>query len=157
LRAARSQQLSLEIRAADYLQAAALTAPDLGSGTQPTPALNTYNSATAELTILLRSAQGGRLWNHPLTLTAKNTTYHLRLQPAGNAVWSPDYFTSFIPAAQIKEKLIKKESQQSGVSGFGDKISSLYCLASLPACVDQDLDHNKYDEQYNGDPNERVD
>src|SRR4029077_3460539 len=69
LRDARSTQLSLEVRAADYLQAAALTAPNLGSGTQPTLALNTYNSAAAELTILLRSAPGGRLWNHPLTLT----------------------------------------------------------------------------------------
>ena len=117
LRAARSQQLSVETRAADYLQAAALTAPELGSGTEPTVALNTYNSAAAELTMLLRSAPGGRLWNHPLTLTANNTTYHLRLQPAGTAVWSPDYFTSFIPAAQIKEKLIKKENHQAGVGG----------------------------------------
>ncbi len=117
LRDARSTQLPLEVRAADYLQAAALTAPDLGSGTQPTLALNTYNSAAAELTILLRSAPGGHLWNHPLTLTANNTTYHLRLQPAGNAVWSPNYFTSFIPSAEIKETLIKKENHQPGVGG----------------------------------------
>src|SRR2546423_1008603 len=117
LRDARSQQLSLETRAADYLEAAALTAPELGSGTQPTLTLKTYNSAAAELTILLRSAQGGRLWNHPLTLTANNTSYHLRLQPAGNAVWAPDYFTSFIPSTQVKEKLVKKENHQSGVGG----------------------------------------
>ncbi len=116
LRDARSTQLSLEVRAADYLQAAALTAPDLGSGTQ-TLALNTYNSAAAELTILLRSTSGGRVWNHPLTLTANNTIYHLRLQPAAPAVWSPDYFTSFIPSAQIKEKLIRKENHQIGVGG----------------------------------------
>src|SRR2546423_12448808 len=87
LRAARSQQLSLETRAADYLEAAALTAPELGSGTQPILALSTYNSATAELTILLRSAQGGRLWNHPLTLTASSTSYNWRLQPTRNPVW----------------------------------------------------------------------
>jgi len=117
LREGRSQHLSLETRAADYLEAAALTAPELGPGTEQTLALITYNSATAELTILLRSAQGGRLWNHPLTLTANNTTYHLRLQPAGNAVWSPDYFTSFVPSASIKEKLIKKENIQEGVGG----------------------------------------
>src|SRR5438128_775892 len=69
LRAARSEQLSLETRAADYLEAAAFAAPELGAGAQPTSALSTYNSAAGELTILLRSAQGGRLWNHPLTLT----------------------------------------------------------------------------------------
>jgi triacylglycerol esterase/lipase EstA (alpha/beta hydrolase family) len=117
LRAARSTQLSVETRAADYLEAAALTAPDLGSGTQPTPARETYNAASAELTILLRSGQGGRLWNHPLTLTANNTAYHLRLQPAASTVWSPDYFTSFVPSAHVKEKLIKKENHQSGVGG----------------------------------------
>src|SRR5438270_2576906 len=67
LRAARSQQLSVETRAGDYLQAAALTAPALGSGQSPL-AFKIYNSASAELTVLLRSAEGGRLWNHPLTL-----------------------------------------------------------------------------------------
>jgi len=117
LRAARSSQLSAEARAADYLQAAALTAPDLGSGIQPTAARQTYNAASAELTILLRSAEGGRFWNHPLTLTANTTTYHLRLQPAAYAVWSPNYFTSFVPSAQVKEKLIKKENHQVGVGG----------------------------------------
>src|SRR4029453_956269 len=107
LRAARSTQLSVETRAADYLEAAALTAPDLGSGTQPTPARETYNAASAELTILLRSGDGGRLWNKPLTVTTDNTTYRLRLQPAGPGMWSPDYFTSFAPSTTIKEKLIK--------------------------------------------------
>ena len=118
LRAARSQQLSLETRAGDYLQAAALAAPALGSG-QPTLAPNTYNSATAELTVLLRSAQGGRLWNHPLTLTADHTTYHLRVQPATYGVWAPDYFTSFESPARIKQKLIKKQTEntQDGVGG----------------------------------------
>jgi len=116
LRAARSQQLSLETRAGDYLQAAALTAPALGSG-QPTLALNTYNSAAAELTVLLRSAQGGRLWNHPLTLSADHTTYHLRLQAAASDIWSPDYFTSFEPSTAIKEKLIKNNNHQDGIGG----------------------------------------
>jgi pimeloyl-ACP methyl ester carboxylesterase len=117
LRAARSPTLSPEVRAADYLEAATLTAPELGTGTQPTPARETYNTASAELTILLRSSEGGRLWNHPLTLTANNTTYHLRLQPASYAVWSPDYFTSFVLSKPIKEKLIRKQNHLSGVGG----------------------------------------
>ena len=117
LRAARSTHLSLELRAVDYLQAAALTAPELGSGRESTVSRETYNAASGELTILLRSGEGGRLWNRPLTLTAENTTYHLRLQPASNTVWSPSYFTSFVPSARIKEKLIKKENIQAGVGG----------------------------------------
>src|SRR5881275_2665220 len=117
LREARSPQVPVEKRAADYLQAAAMTAPLLGSGAQETPACDTYNAACGELTTLLRSSEGGRLWNHPLTLTADNKTYHLRLEPAGNAVWPPNYFTAFVGADQIKEKLIRKENIHEGVGG----------------------------------------
>ena len=109
--------LSLETRAADYLEAASLCAPKLGEGTQPTPARQTYNAAAGELTVLLRTGEGGRLWNHPLTLTANNKTYHLRIQPSGYGIWSPDYFNSFTPSDKIKEKLIKKENHQQGIGG----------------------------------------
>jgi pimeloyl-ACP methyl ester carboxylesterase len=57
------------------------------------------------------------LWNQPLTLTGTNGTYHLRLEPAGNAVWAPNYFTSFVDADQVKEKLIRKQNIQQGVGG----------------------------------------
>src|SRR5438270_11586488 len=64
MREARSANVPVETRAADYLQAASITAPLLGSGSQETPAVNTYNSACGELTVLLRSSGGGQLWNH---------------------------------------------------------------------------------------------
>ena len=117
IREARSSSVPIEKRAADYLQAAAITAPLLGTGTQPTPALNTYNAACGELTVLLRNSEGGRLWNHPLTLTGNNQTYHLRLEPASNAVWAPSYFTTFELESQVKERLIRKENIQQGVGG----------------------------------------
>jgi pimeloyl-ACP methyl ester carboxylesterase len=117
MREARSSQVRVEKRAADYLQAAAMTAPLLGTGAQETPARDTYNAACGELTILLRTSEGGRLWNHPLTLTGNSTTYHLRLEPAGNAVWAPNYFTTFELEQQVKQKLIKKENIQQGVGG----------------------------------------
>jgi pimeloyl-ACP methyl ester carboxylesterase len=118
MREARSSQVPIEKRAADYLQAAAMTAPLLGTGAQQTPAVDTYNAACGELTVLLRSSEGGRLWNHrPLTLAASNQTYHLRLEPASYGVWAPDYFGSFVPSAAIKEKMIKKENYQEGVGG----------------------------------------
>src|ERR1041385_4400395 len=106
MREARSANVPVETRAADYLQAAAVTAPLLGSGIG-TPACETYNSACGELTVLLRSSEGGQLWNQPLTLTGTNGTYHLRLEPASNAVWAPNYFTSFVDADQVKEKMIR--------------------------------------------------
>ncbi|HJY52926.1 MAG TPA: alpha/beta fold hydrolase [Candidatus Udaeobacter sp.] len=116
MREARSANVPVEKRAADYLQAAAMTAPLLGSGIG-TPACETYNAACGELTVLLRSSEGGRLWNQPLTLAGNNTTYRLRLEPASNAVWAPNYFTSFVPADAIKEKLIRKENTNEGVGG----------------------------------------
>jgi hypothetical protein len=118
VRQARSSQVPVETRAADYLQAAAMTAPMLGKGTEPTPASDTYNVAAAELTILLRSADGGRLWNHPLTVTNGSATYHLRLQPASYAVWSPDYFTSFkLPSSMKNEGRVKTFTEVEGVGG----------------------------------------
>src|SRR4029077_19097833 len=35
----------------------------------------------------------------------------------GNAVWAPNYFTTFEGADQVKEKLIRKENIQKGVGG----------------------------------------
>jgi len=113
---ARSEHFKPEERAGHYLQAAALTAPRLGSGTEATPAREIYNAAAGELTIALRS-DAGRLWNHPLTLTPDNTTYHLRLQPGSSSTWSPDYFTSFEDPKKIKRTLIKKNVTQNGVGG----------------------------------------
>lgn len=117
MREARSAQVPVEKRAADYLQAAAMTAPLLGSGVPETPASNTYNAACGELTILLCNNDGGRLWNRPLNLAGNNGTYHLRLEPASNAVWAPNYFTTFVPADAIKEKLVRKENIYEGVGG----------------------------------------
>jgi pimeloyl-ACP methyl ester carboxylesterase len=115
MREARSANVPVEKRAGDYLQAAAMTAPLLGTGIG-TPACETYNAACGELTVLLRSSEGGRLWNQPLTLNGSKT-YHLRLEPASNGVWAPNYFTTFESPDQIKEKLIKKENIQEGVGG----------------------------------------
>jgi triacylglycerol esterase/lipase EstA (alpha/beta hydrolase family) len=114
---ARSTNVPVEKRAADYLQAAAMTAPLLGSAAPETPACNTYNAACGELTVLLRDDDGGRLWNRPLNLVGNNATYHLRLEPASTAVWAPNYFTTFVPADAIKEKLVRKGNTNEGVGG----------------------------------------
>jgi hypothetical protein len=117
LREARSSHVPVEKRAADYLQAAAMTVPLLGTGAQPTAERETYNAAVAELTVLLRSADGGRLWNHPLTVTNGSETYHLRLHPAAPDIWAPDYFTSFKLASSIQEKYVKTPDEVAGVGG----------------------------------------
>jgi pimeloyl-ACP methyl ester carboxylesterase len=117
LREARSLHVPVEKRAADYLQVAAITAPLLGAATQETPARETYNAAAAELTILLRSADGGRLWNHPLRLTGDEATYRLRFQAAGDRIWAPDYFTAFELPAETEKRRLKRINTADGVGG----------------------------------------
>src|SRR5437763_6042029 len=115
MREARSATAPVAKRAADYLQAAAMTAPLLGTGIG-TPACETYNAACGELTVLVGSSEGGRLWNRPLPHPG-DKPYPLRLQPAGIAIWAPNYFTTIESPDQIKEKLIRKKSIQNGVGG----------------------------------------
>jgi triacylglycerol esterase/lipase EstA (alpha/beta hydrolase family) len=117
LRDARSTQLPVEKRAADYLQVAAMTAPLLGTGAEDNPARDTYNAACGELAVLLRNNEEGRLWNRPLTFRGNNGPYHLRFEQASNAVWAPNYFTSLELASQIRERLIKKQNTNQGVGG----------------------------------------
>lgn len=118
LNAARSTRATTEQRVALYLQAAAETAPLLGSGKEASSARETYNTAVAELTVLLRSADQGSLWNKPLNVSNGGPAYQLRYQ-AGNSqgVWAPAYFTSFVPSTTIKEKLVKTRNLRSGVGG----------------------------------------
>jgi hypothetical protein len=108
LREARSSQVPVEKRTADYLQVAAMTTPPLGTGTEATPARATYNAACNELTLLLSSAGGGRLPDHPLTVSNGSATYRLHFQPASYGVWAPDYFTSFkLPSLMKNEGRVK--------------------------------------------------
>jgi len=106
----------LKKRAADYLQAAAMTAPLLGTGIG-TPACETYNAACGELTVLLRSSEGGQLWNQPMTFAANSTAYHLRFEPATICSLGAELLRHICAADQIKEKLIRKENIHEGIGG----------------------------------------
>jgi pimeloyl-ACP methyl ester carboxylesterase len=118
LEEARSSHLSTVQRAELYLQAAATSAPFLASGTAQTTTRQTYNSAASELTVLLRSADGGRLWNHAETVTNDGVTYHLRFQPGvHDQVWPPDFFTSFTREHEVKKNRIHNVNQRDGVGG----------------------------------------
>jgi pimeloyl-ACP methyl ester carboxylesterase len=118
LREARSSQASVEERAALYVQAAADTAPLLEPGIGAGAAQDTYDAATAELTVLLRNADDGRLWNRPLTLTTGAKTYRLRFQPGtARTVWSPDYFNKFALASKVRENRIRKPDRLAGAGG----------------------------------------
>jgi pimeloyl-ACP methyl ester carboxylesterase len=117
LREARSARVPLERRAADYLQAAAISSPPLGTGMQATAARDTYNSAAAEIAVLLRSSEGGRLWNHSVVLSNGSEKYRLHFQPASYGVWAPEYFTAFKLPDEIEGKRVKTINKQDGAGG----------------------------------------
>ncbi|MCE9609525.1 MAG: alpha/beta fold hydrolase [Chthoniobacter sp.] len=118
LRLARRQSLPEEKRAAFYLDATALASMQFGQkGTAPRAAA-IYNSAVGELTTLLRTAQDGHLWNHPLTLTTGDTTYQLRFQPGiREGVWSPADFTDFKLARTVRRHHLRRSITEEGLGG----------------------------------------
>ena len=119
LREARSARASTEDRLGHYLQAAAEAGPLLGQGAEAPAVRDIYNAATAELTVLLRSADGGRLWNHPLTILADGTSYQLRVASSSRqeGTWAPGYFTAFDTPKQVHEKRVRLQVRDAGFGG----------------------------------------
>lgn len=77
-----------------------------------------YNKAAVDLTILLREANGGQMWNRPLTLSNGKTTYKLRFAPGDRSgTWDPAYFTEFEPSSHVLKTAIVGRNRQDGVGG----------------------------------------
>lgn len=118
LEQAASPKATPEQRAALYLDAARAASALLDSPNSGVPAREIYNKAAADLTVLLRSTENGRMWNHPLTLTSGNTTYRVSFaKETRDGVWNPDHFTSFTPASEVDLKTIERRNRQDGVGG----------------------------------------
>jgi len=118
LKQAASQSLAVEQRAALYLDAVREASALLDSPASGEAARTIYNRAAADLTVLLRSADQGRLWNHPLTLASGGHTYQLRFaRKSGDGNYSPDYFTSFTPASEVDIDSVENRHRQDGIGG----------------------------------------
>ena len=118
LKQAASKSLPAEQRAALYLESAKEASALFASPASGAAARVIYNQAATDLTVLLRSARHGNLWNRPLTLASGSTTYRLRFAKATrDGVWDPAYFTSFTPAANVDLKTIKHRNRQDGIGG----------------------------------------
>jgi hypothetical protein len=119
LKEAGSASASAEERAVLYLRAARGAGESLGSaGATDESARQIYNKAAADLTLLLRTADNGRMWNRPQTFTAAGTSYRLRFAGATrDGIWDPAYFTSFTPSAEVDLKTIKRRNHQDGIGG----------------------------------------
>jgi pimeloyl-ACP methyl ester carboxylesterase len=118
LRQAGKLTLTDEQRAVLYLNSAREASSLLDAPASAPPARVIYNTAVADLTVLLRSARNPSLWNRPLTLTDHHTTYRLRFAPQNKpGQLDPGWFTSFTRADSVKLKTIKHRNQVDGLGG----------------------------------------
>ena len=119
LREARSTRASTKQRLGHYLQAAEAADSSLGQGAEAPAVGDIYNATVAEFTVLLRSAEGGRFWNQPLTVTTSRTSYRLRYAPTSRkeGTWAPEYFTAFETPKQVHEKRIRLQVRDAGFGG----------------------------------------
>jgi pimeloyl-ACP methyl ester carboxylesterase len=117
-REARRQTQHPEISATHYIEAAEAAWQAGKDPATKTAARTLYNNSVAELTVLLRSADGGRLWKSPVTLSAGGVSYRLDLQSStGPSVWMNGCFTSFIPAREINERPLRTRVKLDGFGG----------------------------------------
>lgn len=118
LKEAAQKSLSAEERVALYLESAKEANDLLSSRTSGEAARQIYNKSVADLTVLLRESDMGRMWNHPQTFTVGGTSYRLHFSGGQRGgIWDPDYFTSFKVAAEIPQKSLHHRNLQSGIGG----------------------------------------
>jgi hypothetical protein len=97
LAAARSQKLPTEARITDYFDAAEIAENEAVNQSRNAEtrrqAEQIYNDASAEVTVLLEQADGGKYWNHNERIAGSDSSFEVRFQPGGSkGFWSPGYF-----------------------------------------------------------------
>lgn len=162
LKDAGATTASAEERAVNYLAAAAEASVLLGRP-ESADALEIYNRAAAELTVLLRSADSGKMWNRPLTVSSGGESYRVSFTKGSReGVWDPGYFTSFTPAEEVKDGTIKRRNRQDGIGGAlvgvhkTDPLAPFSPLVGITAPVTSILEFKGRDVTLTlADPNEK--
>lgn len=110
--------LSPQQRAAWYLDSAQTALSGMKQADTRADNMLVYNEAAAHLTMLLRAADDGKMWNRPQTLTHNGKVYRLRFAPASReGLWDPNTFTSFTPASDVTPKKMKSRNEIQGIGG----------------------------------------
>ena len=108
---ARSRKFSAETRIADYFRAAEIAENEASRQSRNDATKQQgeqiYNDASAEVTLLLQQADGGKYWNHTERIGASDGPYEVRFQPGGNGVWSPAFFDQLKPAKESDHKHLR--------------------------------------------------
>lgn len=152
LKQAGKQTLQGEERAALYLSSASEASSLLDSPNSGEAARVIYNQAATDLTVLLRSAGQGRMWNRPLTLTTGGKTYRLRFaRGTRDGIYDPAWFTSFTPANKVDMDSVKNRHRQDGIGGAlvgvrkTTPLEPFSPLVGVTAPVTATLDFKDYD------------
>jgi len=128
---ARQTSLPLATRAGLYVAAADTSSKLFVSHLEKPQAEKLYNSATGELTMLLRSSPSATLWNHPLQVSAHGKDYQLHFHGSSrDGFWSPIEFNSFVLSQSIPRKHIRRSIT---VSGVGGSLVGIKKLSPLPS------------------------
>jgi pimeloyl-ACP methyl ester carboxylesterase len=125
LKLAGSSRLTLEARAGYYLRAADIAVNTLRTGGAESPSREIYNDACAQLTAMLRSADGARLWNRTETIACQDGIYRLRFAAGSrkDGTWDPDYFDFFRTLNQIHVKIAHQEAR---INDWGGVVIGVY-------------------------------
>ena len=116
--AGSTKRLTAGQRAGLYLDAARKASALLDEPDSASDARAIYNKATADLTALLCSADGGQLWNRPQAIPAPDGTWQLRFAgKSKDGNYDPGWFTSFTPADHVDMDSVKNRYRQDGTGG----------------------------------------
>jgi pimeloyl-ACP methyl ester carboxylesterase len=125
LKLASLHRLTLEARAGYYLRAADIALNTLRTGGAESTSREIYNEACAQLTAMLRSAEGARLWNRTEAIAAQGGVYRLRFTAGSrkDGTWDPDYFDFFRTLSQVHEKIAHQEAR---INDWGGVVIGVY-------------------------------
>ena len=119
LKQARRKVASVEQRAGFYLAAAEDTEPFAITG-EPVRGREIYNNATAEVTALLRGANGGREWKNGMIFDGPRGSYRMTLDSAKrDGQWPSEAFDRFIVARDVNHRRLRKRVGEPGLGGSG--------------------------------------
>lgn len=107
-----------EKRAAALVLKAEAAARDLAANRNIPAATKEYNTAAADLAVVLKRGARGDLWNRPLELEVAQHTFRLSYAPAKKGeTWPAAAFVRLLPSSKISRGILKRVVSTDGVGG----------------------------------------
>jgi len=118
---ARSLTKPTETRITDYFEAAKIARREAERTSRDSAsqqlAKQIYNSASAEVTVLLQQADGGKYWAHGEQIGVTGDQFIVRFQGGGNGFWPPGFFDQLKPTKESDHRHLRIWVHGSGFGG----------------------------------------